>query len=57
MAKARVLIIGGGIGGLSAAIALRDRGFEVVVAELRSASTDVDDLRAEYLEVALRRVG
>lgn len=36
MAAGNVLIVGGGIGGLSAAIALRNKGFEVVVAELKA---------------------
>lgn len=33
MRHARILIVGGGIGGLTATIALRQRGFEVNVVE------------------------
>jgi salicylate hydroxylase len=36
MTKVRVLIAGGGIGGLTAAIALIQRGFEVLVYEQAS---------------------
>jgi salicylate hydroxylase len=34
MSKARVLMAGGGIGGLTAAIALIQRGFEVLVYDI-----------------------
>jgi 2-polyprenyl-6-methoxyphenol hydroxylase-like FAD-dependent oxidoreductase len=35
MGKGSILVVGGGIGGLSAAIAFCDKGFDVTVAELR----------------------
>src|SRR5262244_4506726 len=37
----RIVIIGGGIGGLAAAVALRQRGFEVEVYERTSRITEV----------------